>query len=318
MYANYISSDLLERLEDGETIEGNISSVFPTLFTVLTDKDDLIYFLNNKKYIAPMSVVLEDLGSFKDLNLTPDTKVLFECSLISIDSHKFEIDFKNAKPWNTKPELLDKETSEKLIDKNLLIIEEGVYKHGKYEGFAPLIFNIGDYIEELKPLSDLSIHNNLYSSFISEKIIEFIFDIVNNETEDLSKTTSEFLDFGPGMTPSSNDFLCGFMTSLVYLGEHYNLDLEKIIKFNHSLLSDVELDKSKMAHNLLIHYSKGNGQKMIKNLINSIIYEEDKEELCQSIREAISFGDISGTDMVCGVYLGIRLIKNPNIKRMFI
>ena len=317
MQANYVSLDLVEKLKNGKLTEGNISSVSAALFTVTTNENELIYFLNNKKYIAPMSVVLEDLGSFNDLNLTTDTKVLFKNTLIMIDSHKIEIETNNAKSWSPKLELLEIDTSEKIIERNLLIIEHGVVTHGKYEGFAPVIFNIGNYIEELKPLSNLEIHNNLYSSFISEKIIEFIFNIVNNDLKNIGEITSGFIGFGPGITPSSDDFLCGFMASLIYIGKYYELDLEKIYKFNESLLSDVKLDKSEISHDLLIHYSKGNSQKMIKNLINSIIYERDLEKMCQSIREVISFGDISGTDMLCGVYIGTRLIKNSDIKRMF-
>lgn len=318
MLANYISLDLIDKLKKGEIIEGYISSVLPTLFTVITNDDELIYFLNNKKYIAPMSIVLEDLGSFKDFNLSTDTKVKFENKYIMIDSHRIEIELDHAQSWNPEMELLLKETSEDIIDKNLCLIEEGVYKHGKYEGFAPLIYNIGEYIEELKSFTDLKIHNNLYSSFISERIIEFIFDLVNNETKNISKYVSEFIGFGPGITPSSDDFLCGFMISLIYLGKFYDLDLAKICQFNQNLISQIDLDKRKMSHNLLFHYSKGNSQKMIKNLINSLIYETERDNTCKSIRETISFGDISGTDMVCGVYIGTRIIRLEEFKNNFI
>lgn len=318
MQANYVSRDLMYKLEQGRLTEGYISSVFSTLFTVITQENELIYFLNNKKYMAPMSVVLEDLGSFQDLNLTPDTRVIFEDEKIIIDSYDIEIDLEITELWNPDIELLSNQTSEDLIENNLMIVEEGVYKHGKYEGFAPLIFNIGQYIEELKPLSNFNIHNNLYSSFISEKVIEFVFEIVNDDMDNIGKTTAEFLGFGPGITPSSDDFLCGFMISLIYCGTYYKLDLEKIYKFNEILLSEMELDREEMSHDLLVHYSKGKCQNMVKNLINSILFETDKEELCQSIRETISFGDISGTDIVCGIYFGARLIKNKNIKKLFI
>ena len=156
MQANYISLDLSEKLQKGQISEGYISNVFSSLFTVVTDDKELIYFLNNKKYMAPMSMVLEDLGSFKDFNLSTNTKVLFENSHITIDGHKIDIETKKAKAWNPCVELLLKDTSESMVDNNLLIIEEGVYKHGKYEGFAPLIFNIGEYIDELKSFSDLN------------------------------------------------------------------------------------------------------------------------------------------------------------------
>ena len=318
MLANYISLDLIDKLREKKIIEGKISSVLPTLFTVITDDGDLIYFLNNKKYIAPMSIVLEDLGSFKDFNLSRDTKVKFENKYIMIDSHRIEIELDCAQSWNPEMELLLKETSEDIIDKNLSLIEEGVYKHGKYEGFAPLIYNIGDYIEELKSFTDLKIHNNLYSSFISERIIEFVFDVVNNDIDHISKDVCQFIGFGPGITPSSDDFLCGFMIALIYLGKYYDLDLSKVCKFNEDLISQIDLDKKLMSHNLLFHYSKGDSQKMIKNLINSLIYEPTREETCKHIREAISFGDISGTDMVCGVYIGTRIIRLDSFKKNFI
>ena len=318
MQANYISLDLSEKLERGEIIQGYISSVFSSLFTVITDDKELIYFLNNKKYIAPMSIVLEDLGSFKDFNLSSDTKVLFDHTHIMIDAHKIDIETQKAKAWNPGIELLLKETSEDIIDNNLLIIEEGIYKHGKYEGFAPLIFNIGDYIEELKSFSDFQIHNNLYSSFISEKIIEFIFDMVNDKLDDLPTYVCEFIGFGPGITPSSDDFLCGFMIAIIYFADYYDLALDKAYSFNEKLLSEIELDKRKISHDLLDHYSKGYGQKMVKNLLNSIMYETEKEKICQHIRQTISFGDISGTDMICGIYLGIRLIRSEKFKENFI
>lgn len=318
MQSNYISLDLLEKLDSGEVIEGYVSSVYNTLFTVLGSEGELIYFLNNKKYMSPMSVVLEDFGSFKDFNLTQDTKVLINKTNILIDSHKIEIELTGAKSWNPKMELLGLFTDENIIEKNLLITEESVYKHGKYEGFAPLIFSIGEYIEELKSLSSFKVHNNLYSSFIFAKIIDFIHDLLNNEGRDSSKLASEFLGFGPGLTPSSDDFLCGFMSALTHLSEYYDLDLEKIVRFNSQLLGDVELDKSEISHDLLTHYSKGKSQKMIKNLINGMLYEKDEEAMIKLVRESISFGDISGTDMVCGVYIGIRLIRCENFKENYI
>lgn len=318
MQSNYISLDLLEKLENAEIIEGYISSVRNALFTVLSDKGELIYFLNNKKYMSPMSIVLEDLGSFKDFNLTQDTKVLINKTNILIDSHKIEIEISGAKSWNPKVELLLLATDEYIIEKNLLITEESVYKHGKYEGFAPLIFNIGEYIEELKSLSGFKIHNNLYSSFIFGKIVEFLYGLINNNGRDASKHVSEFLGFGPGLTPSSDDFLCGFMSAITYFSEYYSLDSLKTFEFNKGLLCDAELDKSEISHSLLTYYSKGKSQKMIKNLINSIIYEKDSEEMIKSVRESISFGDISGTDMVCGVYIGTRLIMNEKFRDNFI
>ena len=318
MQSNYISLDLIEKLDNGETIEGFVSSVHNTLFTVMTDQDELIYFLNNKRYMSPMSIVLEDLGSFKDFNLTQDTKVSINKTNILIDSHKIEIELSGAKSWNPQLELLILDTDESIIDKNLLTTEESVYKHGKHEGFAPLIFNIGEYIEELKSLSSFKIHNNLYSSFIFGKVIEFLYDLINNNGRDASKHVSEFIGFGPGLTPSSDDFLCGFMSSITYFSEYYGLDSEKALEFNKRLLGDVELNNSEISHSLLNHYSSGKSQKMIKNLINSIIYERDSEEMTQSVKEAISFGDISGTDMVCGIYIGTRLIRSEKFKKNFI
>ena len=144
MQANYVSLDLVEKLKNGKLTEGYVSYVSAAFFTVITDKDELIYFLNNKKYIAPMSIVLEDLGSFNDLSLTTDTKVLFKNTLIMIDSHHVEIEIDNAKSWTPKLQLLLTDTSEEIIERNLLIMEHCVVKHGKYEGIAPIIFNIGE------------------------------------------------------------------------------------------------------------------------------------------------------------------------------
>lgn len=318
MQANYMCINLKNKLDKSEQIEGYISYVSNSIFTVLTEENDLIYFLNNKKYISPMSIVLEDIGSFKDLNLSTDTKVMFDKDKIIIDSHKIDIELENCLTWNSNPRLLSQKSTEKIISNNLLIIEEGIFKYGKHEGIAPVIFNIGEYIEELKSLSDMKIHNNLYSSFISNKIIEFMFRIVNKDIENISITTKNFIGFGPGITPSSDDFLCGFMTSIVYFGMYYDLDLEKIYDLNKDMISEIEINEEEISHNLLKHCVKGNTQKMITNLMLSIIYESDEEEVSQSLREAISFGDMSGTDMVCGIYLGIRLMVNENIRQMFI
>lgn len=317
MQASYMCKNLMERLDNGEPLEGHISSVFKSLFTVITDEDELIYFLNNKKYIAPNSVVLEDIDTFKDLNLTQDTKVIFNKDKIVIDSHKIEIELDNCQPWDPTPCLLDRESSNTIITENLLTVEECIFKHGKYEGIAPLVFNIGNYIEELRPLSDLDIHNNLYSSFISNKIIDFIYEIMDNDITHISISVEEFIGFGPGVTPSSDDFLCGFMNALVYFGIYYNLDIDKIYEFNKNMISRIDIDSQDISHDLLLHSTKGEAQKMIVNLIQSILYESDAEEVCQSVREAISFGDMSGTDMVCGVYLGTRVLGNEKVKKLF-
>ncbi|KNF09619.1 protein of unknown function DUF2877 [Gottschalkia purinilytica] len=317
MQATYICSQLKDKIEEKGTLNGYISSVYRGIFTVVTEDEDLIYFLGSHKYIAPMSIVINDVSNFQDLNLLYNTKVTFTNKEIVLESAGLSIDLDGAEVWNPRPLLLSSESSERTIMNNLLILEEGIFNYGKHEGIAPLMFSIGDYIDEFKSLSNIKIHNNLYSSFIFNKVMDFLSKIVINDINNISMDTKEIIGFGPGMTPSSDDFLCGFMTTLVYMGIHYNLNMSRIYNLNREIIRDMEFDIEQISHSMLMHSSNGMTQEIIKKIIKDIIYSEDKEELLESIKDVVGFGDISGTDILCGIYIGFRTMVNNNIRKFF-
>ncbi len=68
----------------------------------------------------------------------------------------------------------------------------------------------------------------------------------------------------------------------------------------------------------MIRYSSnGWASEYKKNLIISILSKVNKEKLVKDINNVINIGETSGTDFLCGVYIGCRIMINPKNRRLF-
>jgi hypothetical protein len=319
MKMKYMDSSLKQCIETRGKLKGKIAEISNDCLAVLAE-GNLIYLLKDESYLSPMSVILNAGESFKGAGLSVNDEIMIDEECIKIGSYKQEIATQGVEIRQIK-EVAELCCSDKSCDstfiRNLIVLEDCIYTNGKHEGIAPVVFEIGEYINGLENYLDIEMHNNLYTSCILDKMISFMQRLVDGDIEEIWSFSNPIIGLGPGITPSSNDFLCGFMNTLVYASEFFRLDLIKAYRFNEELLLNLEYDQNKISHYMMRSSIYGKTQKAVIEVVKKL-YSAEESDFRKAVKTLINFGDITGTDMLCGIYLAYRTLQSEKFRENLI
>lgn len=316
MKPRYIDYSLKQYIDIKGTARGRVAEISSDVFTVLAD-GNLIYFVKDEQYLSPMSIVVEEPESFKVKGISINDDVTFESGRVVIGD-KLEIAISNVEVINIKFEDFTGTGDECVLGRNLKVIEDCIYSNGKHEGIAPVVFEIGEYVGGYKNYLDIKIHNNLYTSLIFEKMIKFMDKMSSGEIDGIWNYSGEIVGLGPGITPSSNDFLCGLMNTLIYGGRFFGLSTPKVHRFNEELLLGLECKRDRISHYIMKSSIYGKTQKIVAEVVSGAFSLEDEEDYRSKLKALINFGDITGTDMLCGIYMGYRTLQSENFREKLV
>jgi len=132
-----------------------------------------------------------------------------------------------------------------------------------------------------------------------EAYFEEAFENLNfNNAEKLFVAVKGLIGFGPGLTPTGDDFLTGFLAVFNSCGDYiYNRKiLNNFIFKNLGRTNYISSSMLKNAANNLYH-------EYIQNLIYSVICA-GAEEIINALKVLVGVGATSGSDLACGIYTG--------------
>lgn len=141
---------------------------------------------------------------------------------------------------------------------------------------------------------------------LTEKIQLLSKVIYANKKDDLHEVVSGLLGYGPGLTPSGDDFLHGFVAAASTGLDYHDLidDLYRTIKNN--LKSTNEISSS-----FLRKAMAGCFHEYLQETIHAVT-RGGIEDVTAAVRTLITLGATSGTDIAVGIYLGfyMQLIRH--------
>lgn len=305
-------------IEEKDTLYGYVHSVFSRSCNLLTNDNHLISILSNEKPISPFSITLNRTNSFIELGINQGMRVVIDNKNLKIKELDFDIDISRVKLWNPKPDFCFAGVQETDFIDRLKTIEDYIFNYGKLDGIAPLVFNVGDYVKDLKLFKNRKVKLNQYCSFILNRFIEYLKTITEYKTKDISDVTKQIIGFGPGLTPSTDDLLSGIMVSFVYLANYYDLDVLKIIELNNKMIKDVLCKTTRESYKMLKFAARGEVSEHVRALLVSMLNHSTDEEFKSNIINVLNFGETSGTDILCGIYTGFKIMLNEDNRRFLI
>ncbi len=128
-------------------------------------------------------------------------------------------------------------------------------------------------------------------NFFLEKIDLFLNGLISGDLD----ITLNIIGFGPGLTPSSDDFLVGLLSALVYAGD----PLSRIIGQYINLHKEKTTEVSKW----MLHYAAN-------HRLFPIIIKRFYQTGGHNLEQFLTHGGTSGLDLLCGIYTGLFLILN--------
>jgi hypothetical protein len=189
-----------------------------------------------------------------------------------------------------------------ISSQNLSFLKEMILTEGSLDGVAELIeyFDFGhdlDLVEAVKPLNE-------YSDFIKDRLLDLLLSLKVKEEERSLIAVQKSIGFGPGLTPSTDDFLTGIICVL------YISDLKGEKQLLGKIKDICRGKTTKISEEMIHHACDGYVAESYKNFIDTII-NDNKADLGQVIKQVMQMGSSSGTDFLSGFYC-MAMIKFNN------
>ena len=108
---------------------------------------------------------------------------------------------------------------------------------------------------------------------------------------------------GFGLTPGGDDFIAGMLYALILTEKIQKRDAGKIRKS----IYDAAKGKNDISRTMLYHAYKGAYFKQFKDLINAFINND--KNIKQYFKNLIATGETSGSDMLTGFCLGLKMFS---------
>jgi hypothetical protein len=296
MKAIKISVSLFEYLTQHETLLGRIHSVFDGAFNVIDDNNRLIGILSARKELGPLSMQVNK-DTFHMLGLEQGQLIKFEDDCLHFDKNKYKIIYKDCpvESLSLKPMPIQVGANLRL---KLNLLKDLILEFGSQSGIAPLIDHVSfdhklSYYPEGKELNE-------YSDFIQERLIGLLEDLNQGISIDAFKSLEKIIGFGPGLTPSADDFISGILSVLIVNGQ-----LEDVLKAH--ILELINNKTTRISEEMLHHTLNGEVSESYKYFIEAL-FDDKNKDISNESKDVIHIGSTSGTDYLFGVYCMASLI----------
>lgn len=305
MDASHISRDLYDWIHNQEQY-GKIHSIFNSSINLINGEGKLIPVIISDKPMSPFSIRLEKGFNFENLNIAIGEKGIFTKE--SFESSNIKISYGKSLIWDNRINLISNLDTYENMKLKLNLIKEFIENMGNKNGIYNLMQFIPGDIFDCREDS-ITDHSQL---FIKDRFINFIEGFRNNDFKMINTFSKKVIGFGPGLTPSMDDFLSGMMIANLYISHYLQLNMKDVYKLNAEIVKDIDNMTTLVSEDMLKSASIGEANEDIRNLMISLIGTNKDQNLCDLLARVISFGHSSGTDILCGIYIGSYVVLNDN------
>lgn len=287
-------------------IEGEIHSIFSSAINILTHDKVLISVIKEEKGLGPYSVAVNCKENFLNIPIKAKEKVYINSNTVRFS--KVSIDLNTDLSIDLSTGLMKTEKlNMMLIDNRTRDLKKYLLINGNTQGILSILPSIEAIVKENKMLTNDSTYGILIP-----KVNRFINALKYRTYDDLSNITMNVVGFGMGLTPSSDDFLCGMMAAILYGSIFTDFSKEYFLEIFELMVKNIKNRTTLVSENFLLNSSRGLYPLFMKELCETLFLEEtyDKYEFRTLVQKALSFGETSGSDILCGIYIGTTIIKD--------
>ena len=277
-----------------------VHSVFDRAVNLVTPLG-LVTLLPKCRPLYPFSVRIDTDIPFPALGLRPDMSAMLLPGEASAGT--LRVDLTNA---------LDTDLS--VLERKELIVPPDLSdrlerlagvsgEEGKPEGMAPLVFHLeegssADYAERFP-------HNH-YTAFLLPRVRRLFDALHTGQIVEISAAAGAMAGCGPGLTPSSDDFLCGMMAAMLARGGARGRVL-RTMDITQRMGCAARVKTNVISGSFLIRSSQGLLSADVLDTVGQLFSNGPTQSLESAASRVITFGETSGTDILSGIYFGAKI-----------
>lgn len=299
MEAVIISQDLLSYVIQNCHHKMRVHSVFNQAINVIDQHSTLITLLGSSGDIGPMSAIISHFSKEQQNIQVDDPVEIVKAGLFFKRSHQL-ISIHGATLWDPAVDINGciKTTKEQwevltLIKSKLLCSIDGI---GLSDLLKAMPIQLGG------PPNRLEVEAlNPYCRFIHDVLIQLLEALLKEDYTQASNTLPQIIGFGPGLTPSTDDFLVGMMVSLYYDALINPLQKDGVHAFLQTV-DDVCVGRTTLVSEKMLKLAaKGVVSEGYRRLIKGLLFKSG-DDMNEVINRVIMKGASSGLDFLFGFY----------------
>ncbi|MEW6672325.1 MAG: DUF2877 domain-containing protein [Thermodesulfobacteriota bacterium] len=317
--ATRISETVFHRISDSGG-GGEVVSIFNGAFNIKTFDGFLVHLAIDEKPLTPRSVLFQkkDFWAAGVDHIRAGMNVLFHNQYIFIPDIRLQICAESAVKFNPRFTLNAKIIPHFQIMKNLLVALKWIEDEIRQEQITRISPLSGYFLSKLQSNPNISCQNEKsqrpnqvfplmekWKNNLWDCIDSLLCNLESRCIEKIQNSVLKILGNGPGLTPSGDDFLAGFIVTGVVFGRLFNrIDelIDTVVQIVYSAFVGRTTDVSGA---MIEDACNGQVSEPVEDLMQSILTGDTVDRIVLFARKIHSIGAYSGEDLLNGLATGI-------------
>ena len=275
-------------LSQGSERIGMVHSVFDHAVNLELGEDWLAGLIAETKALTPYAVSVRTNDSFAQTVRAGMAAYLRE-GILSIPEAEITLDLSCANPIDLSVDSIalgNHPEALALLEKRISEALDGV-----------------DAEASLAPLA-MGAEGNVYTRFLAPRLEKLFSAVKLGAWDEATQAATNCAGCGMGLTPSSDDLLCGYFTTLHLL---YRANGNTSAKAHIQHLAQAAAEKTnRISASFLLQSGMALANEAVLDLFRSIFTDSDTCSADRAIARVIAIGSTSGADTLTGVTLALR------------
>lgn len=272
-----------------QSYRGKVLSVFSKAVNIETEFG-IVSLLTNTDCLHPFSCIVGAIRPFTQLNIHVDDEVLIENEAIKFPSAELAIDVSMA---------LDMELSLDVMVNLFIPIDLGI----RMRQLRRVIESFAE-ADDMSPLV-LDTKSNPYCDLIRPRLIKLSEALKEGSIAACCDAAASISGCGIGLTPSSDDLLCGYFAAYAALSQSLGRNRARVMDLTRQMAYAASLHTTELSGAFLLQSGEGLVSEDVFQLLRCIFSDISYPTLVAYATQVATFGSTSGTDTLTGIYLAI-------------
>jgi len=273
-----------------EPLSGRVHSVFDHAVNLaLEGRDGLIGLIAENRALTPYAVSVRTTCPFQETGVRADMAAAAESGRIRIPGAGLEIDLSAAEPVE--------------LCVNSIALRAVARRSETGERAVVHVLGRADAEASLAPLAT-GTGENVYARFLAPRFFDLAAAVGAEDTEAAVRAAERFAGCGAGLTPSSDDLLTGYLSTLhLFAREQSRASLTAVLQ---EAAIAAAKKTNRVSATFLLQSGEGLVNRRIYELLSSIFQGAGEETIEAAAGRVLAIGSTSGADMLTGVALALR------------
>ena len=268
-------------------VSGTVHSVFAHACNIETASGDLVTLLASTQGNGPRGIKLAHAAALLYARLSAGQEVLIGQAQLRVPAAAVAIDFAGARVWSGEIAAVSPNVCARALRRVRSILCERVF----LQGFVPLIAGS-------RPAQ--SAFDRAFIERLSSTLPALAQATVRHDSVEVAGIAAQLVGLGPGLTPSGDDFLTGYLAAL-WSRAGTDGGIAALLTRIDVSLTPLFLRTNAISRQMLRDAVQGRFAEHLLDVISALAHAGD---VVHATMRALESGHSSGADTLCGLLFG--------------